>query len=283
MSLPSKNSQNREPKKLSVHLKNKRSLQSLSKEMAAHVKSELSDNTIDRTNDKEIVRPTIEAYEELERAFDFFNLHLFIQKFGVQLPHVMLTMPKSRRYQGYFQHDSWNTTRNECISASEIALNPQFFSSQVEVCQTLVHELVHLGQAEHPEIFGRPSPRGYHNKAFAKSMITIGLMPSTTGKPGGKTTGTSMSDYIIEGGPFASAYERFIRSGYEIRWSSMPLANSGQSFDGDKIEEEREQKKRSKTKYSCDVCHLNAWAKPQVKLAFVTCSRLMREDTGDRV
>ncbi len=232
--------------------------------------NKLPDNIINRTNNAETLRPTIEAYGALETTFDFFNHHLIVRQFGIQLPHVMLTMPKNSRYQGYFQHDSWGTNRNEHISASEIALNPQFFKSQIEVCQTLVHEMVHLGQAIYQEIFGRHSPRGYHNKAFAKSMIAVGLMPSTTGKPGGKLTGVSMSDYVIEGEVFACTYERFIQSGHEIRWSSK---NGGIKIK----EKERDQKRRSKTKYACAVCGLNAWAKPEIKIACVECAALMQE------
>ncbi len=250
----------------------------------------LPDKNIDRTNETTILRPTIEAYEALECAFDFFNYHLFVRQFGVELPHVMLTMPKHKRFQGYFQKNSWNKAKDQHIRASEIALNPQFFNSQIEVCQTLVHEMVHLAQAEFPKIFGQPSSRGYHNEAFAESMITVGLMPSSTGKPGGRKTGPCMSDYVIEGGPFAHSYEQFVEAGYAIRWASIPICGNGQEQtavnDGQTStgytsteERERDQKRRSKTKYHCSVCGLNAWAKPKAKLACVTCATVMREDS----
>ena len=236
---------------------------------------------LDRTKENKLLRPTIEAYGELESAFDFYNEFLFVRTFNVRLKNVMLTMPKHRRYQGYFQHKSWNSINNHHAYASEIALNPNFFNSPQEVCQTLVHEMVHLAQAEHPEIFGKPSPRNYHNKRFAQSMITIGLMPSSTGKPGGKMTGVGMSDYVIEDGQFAHAYEQFIKNGYEIRWSSSFVRNNTSNIDitnplssQDAV---HDQKRRSKTKYSCNTCGLNAWAKPQVQLACVTCSTLMQE------
>ena len=35
-----------------------------------------------------------------------------------------------------------------------------------------------------------------YNKEFAEKMMSVGLMPSTTGKPGGKTVGQKMSDYF---------------------------------------------------------------------------------------
>jgi len=61
----------------------------------------------------------------------------------------------------------------------------------METLQSLVHEMVHQAQAEFPDIYGRPSPRSYHNKWFAKTMISVGLMPSATGKSGGAQTGRS--------------------------------------------------------------------------------------------
>ena len=239
-----------------------------------------------RTNETEILRPTVEAYEALERAFDYFNVHLFVRTFGIELPHVMLTMPKHKRCMGYFQKNSWNRARDQRTCASEIALNPKFFASQIEVCQTLVHEMVHLAQAVYPKVFGSPSKRGYHNDMFAKTMITLGLMPSTTGKPGGKKTGVGMSDYVLDGGLFVCSYEQFVELGYEIRWSSMLVTSNGQASANDgqtpadnvnQDDREREQKKQSKTKFSCAVCGLNAWAKPQAKLGCVVCTTVMQK------
>ncbi len=49
-------------------------------------------------------------------------------------------------------------------------------------------------------------------------MIAIGLMPSSTGKPGGNTVGQRMLDYVIAGGPFESAVEDIIQQGFELIW-----------------------------------------------------------------
>ncbi len=112
-------------------------------------------------------------------------------------------------------------------------------------------------------------------------MIAIGLMPSSTGKAGGKITGVRMSDYVIADGAFANAYDQFVKSGHEIRWSSSFVRNSSSNIDttnlSDSQDAVQDQKRRSKTKYSCIACGLNAWAKPQVKLACVSCSTLMQE------
>ena len=39
-------------------------------------------------------------------------------------------------------------------------------------------------------------------------MKEIGLQPSTTGEPGGKETGQSVTHYILPGGPYATAYAK---------------------------------------------------------------------------
>jgi hypothetical protein len=54
--------------------------------------------------------------------------------------------------------------------------------------------------------FGKPSRNGYHNKGWGLLMERVGLMPSSTGKPGGKRTGQKVSHYILADGPFARAF-----------------------------------------------------------------------------
>ncbi len=49
-------------------------------------------------------------------------------------------------------------------------------------------------------------------------MEAIGLMPSDTGKPGGKKTGEKMADYAIDGGPFMQATEALLKTDFRITW-----------------------------------------------------------------
>ena len=39
-------------------------------------------------------------------------------------------------------------------------------------------------------------------------MESVGLMPSHTGKPGGRKTGQQMNDYTIKGSAFEKAFEK---------------------------------------------------------------------------
>lgn len=123
-----------------------------------------------------------------------------------------------------------------------------------------MHEQVHQQQY----CFGKPSRRGYHNKEWAMMMEAIGLIPSTTGKPGGRRTGGKVSHYIVENGPFAQAFKNFCfdeNALYRDLW-------------GDKERKER----RDKTKYSCPGCELNAWGKPNIRLACLECELELKAD-----
>ena len=52
--------------------------------------------------------------------------------------------------------------------------------------------MVHLWQHHR----GTPGRGRYHNQEWAEKMIEIGLMPTDTGKPGGRITGDHMADPI---------------------------------------------------------------------------------------
>lgn len=157
------------------------------------------------------MNPTSELYASLEEAYDFFNLTLFTSK----LPTVIFTVQRQKGVMGYFAADRWGNLRgNRC---HEIAINPSYIANSclIEVLQTLAHEMVHCWQYS----YGKPGRGHYHNREWAKKMIDIGLMPSSTGLPGGAITGQLMSDYIIEGGLFASTYDQLKgNNAFQLKW-----------------------------------------------------------------
>jgi len=87
----------------------------------------------DRNLNHQIDSPTIEAYGDLQSAYIFYNQHIFVDVLGIELPNIMLTMPKSERYMGYFQKKSWSSSESENIRSHEIALNPDWFVSLKEI------------------------------------------------------------------------------------------------------------------------------------------------------
>lgn len=76
------------------------------------------------------MEPTATTYEELRRAFDFFNDKLF----DGSLPPCLLTLQREKRTYGYFSAGRFGTRRGD--TTDEIALNPEYFAV-VPVIETL--------------------------------------------------------------------------------------------------------------------------------------------------
>lgn len=246
-------------------------------------------SNFDRTLENLPCRPTVEVYNQLEETFDFINHNIFYAQFGVHLPHVIFSTPRNARFMGFFNHDLWNKETETNTKASEIALNPLFFNNHLEISKTLTHVMMHLAQAKCSDIFGERSKGDlhYHNKSFAQAMIKIGLMPSSTGLEGGAITGVRMSECIIPGGLFDIAVQKYLSGGDKLIWSIPLNASDTASKQADGINSIhgtnaiRDRKRRSKTKYSCSVCELSAWAKPAVHLVCGKCSTRMMEEGND--
>lgn len=154
--------------------------------------------------------PTAETYEAIHYAYTYFNRTLFKDK----LPTCVITFQRQKRIMGYVSFKRWVNSSRQYVD--ELAINPEYFANYplIEICQTLCHEMVHIWQAH----FGRPSRRNYHNTQWAEKMKSIGLHPSTTGMPGGDTTGEKVGDYIVHGGPFHRACQDLINEGFMLRW-----------------------------------------------------------------
>lgn len=154
--------------------------------------------------------PTRETYAELQLAYDHFNAALF----DGQLPQCLITLQREKRTFGYFSAARFASLDGQ--TTDEIALNPAYFAvvPLVETMQTVVHEMTHLWQ----EHFGRPGRGRYHNEEWATKMESIGLMPSSTGAPGGKRTGDMVADYAIQGGRFLLACDQLLTSSFQLSW-----------------------------------------------------------------
>lgn len=209
--------------------------------------------------------PTRELYPDLQEAFDHFNRQLF----SSSLPQCLITLQRHKGAGGYFSPERFAHQTNAEIIVHEIALNPQYFEHRTpaEILSILVHEMAHLWQQHH----GTPPRRCYHNQEWARKMIAVGLHPSHTGEPGGKTVGQRMSHYIIEGGPFDRACAKL-------------LATHPPTFYRDLADEATARKKRaSKTKYTCPDCEQNAWAKPGASLICGECQSEMIPEGNEPV
>jgi predicted SprT family Zn-dependent metalloprotease len=208
-------------------------------------------------------------YRAFQEAYDFFNAELF----GGSLPHVLVTLQRHAKARGYFSPERF-TGRTEKIVVHELALNPDNFTGRTDedILSTLAHEMAHVWQQAH----GKPPRRSYHDREWAGKMKEIGLQPTTTGEPGGKETGQSVTHYIIRGGAYAKAYAKLKARGFQLRWQSIPAGPQGKA------------KKASKTKFTCPDCAQNAWAKADALLICGACYedgdgdiRLMLAEPGD--
>lgn len=199
------------------------------------------------------VKPTAETYRVLQEAYDHFNKNIF----DGQLPDCLITLSAEvRRAYGYYRNHPFAHTKLKDQSTDEISLNPFTFAgrSDREIYSTLVHEMVHLWQHH----FGQDNKKTAHDKEWADKMESIGLMPSSTGRPGGKRTGRRVSHYIIEGGDFDIAEKKF--KGV-INWRGAPIP--------------RVKKGSKRTKYTCPMCDTNAYGKPGLYLICGECEEGM--------
>lgn len=222
--------------------------------------------------------PTKQTYSELQHAYDYWNSHLF----NNSLPSCLITLQREKKTQGYFCYNRFINDSGDYTD--EIALNPSYFASHGlrETMQTLVHEMCHLWQYHQ----GTPGRRGYHNKEWADKMESIGLMPSSTGLPGGSRTGDRMADYVISNGRFDKLYEALIGEHFNVSWMDRVIecvnyqgVSVGVSSDtpGVRLEaienpiETQVSNRSNRVKYCCYSCNVNLWGKPNLNIICGEC------------
>lgn len=217
--------------------------------------------------------PTSQAYEDLQLGFEHFNQTLF----DGRLPHCLLTLTRKKRTLGFFGPERFTNTGGKI--AHEISLNPHYLElrGDYEALSTLVHEMCHVARYEFvpPNRNGGKGARGYHDRAFAKVMRSVGLVPSDTGQPGGRQTGYRMSHYVEAGGRFDITCRALLITGFSLRWRDkiqyavrpVPRSNlPAQIIEGPVP---------TRAKFTCQTCGLRAWAKPSARLGCVDCSSMM--------
>jgi hypothetical protein len=198
---------------------------------------------------------TESEYRTLQDAYDFFNGALFSGK----LPQVLITLQRHARARGYFSAERFQHRGPGQERIHEIALNPDGFvgRSDEKILSTLVHEMTHVWQEE----LGERGRGRYHNREWAQKMHSIGLMPSDTGEPGGKTTGDRVSHYILPDGLFATECCRFLKDAH-LSWESASengeVANPTRSV--------------TRCKFTCPICGDNLWGRAGAEPACGRCT-----------
>jgi predicted SprT family Zn-dependent metalloprotease len=216
--------------------------------------------------------PSVEFYGELQKAFSHFNEGLFENK----LPACLITLQRQKNTYGYFSPERFvSSETGECID--EVALNPSWFVVRTvpQTLSTLAHEMVHLWQYH----FGDPGRRAYHNREWADRMESIGLMPSNTGKPGGRRVGEKMTHYILEDGPFDRACRELMTREFTLSWldrfppqppsHALAAALTGGSASAAalaRVTPVQAENRSHRVKYRCPSCAAQVWGKPGMKL-----------------
>jgi len=198
---------------------------------------------------------TEKEYDAFQAAYDWFNRELFEGR----LPGCLITYQSRRGARGYYWHDRFHARRGKRTTA-EIAMNPEHFTgrSDRDILSTLVHEMVHLWQAR----FGKPSRARYHNRQWAAKMKAVGLMPSHTGKKGGKETGDRMTHYILADGPFAQSCRRLLATDFRLNWQARPTTPLPN---------------RNKVVYVCPSCGAKVWghSRHAQRLLCIPCRKVL--------
>ena len=196
-------------------------------------------------------RPSTAQSRAFERMCAYFARELFDEK----LPATILTFDRSVALPSTFHPDRWSP-RMGGPRVSEISLNPDLFRdlTKKKLAMTLCHELVHLWQHVHGRMRSRES---YHNVEWSEKLLSIGLVPSDTGRPGGKPVGQRMTQYAVPDGAFEKALARMPKT--------LALPFLGREARRTKTTD------RSKSKFVCLRCGDQAWGKPTLALDCRKC------------
>jgi predicted SprT family Zn-dependent metalloprotease len=220
--------------------------------------------------------PTNAQFAAYRAMWDWFNRVLFAGTLG----HVILNFSRSARSLGFFAPERWQNAGNQFTH--EISLNPTYLTREnaKDSASTLVHEMAHLWRHEQ----SNPPRNGYHDKQWADKMESLGLMPSDTGKPGGRRTGYRMDHYIMPGGAFERAFESMPAS-CQLPWT-CGVDEDATKGKGKKAKEkaaakEKEKDRKRKRKYSCPGCQLNVWGKAGLNLRCNDCYEALIVEGGE--
>lgn len=245
--------------------------------------------------------PSLTLYTALQAAFDHFNANLFEGR----LPPCLITLRSASRVYGYHHAGRFIAPDGQVLD--ELGMHPGFFTLRpIEtVMSTLVHEMVHHWQ----HFAGTPSPSNAHNRQWADKMLSLGLQPSSTGLPGGKNTGRSVSHYILPDGPFVPACKDLLSRGFTLPWldrhaptrpesqqavqealkkagivlemTPAPITQLPAQTNGSpSVWNPPSRKPATRFKYTCPKCQVKAWAAPNTQILCGVCHEAlaMNED-----
>ena len=233
---------------------------------------------------------TTQQFSTLDDLYAFYNVELF----GAALPDCIINLSRRPRSRGFFAYNLWaavyKNNSEDTEYSHEISINPDYMlRPAIDWHSTFVHEMVHLWQFE----FGKPARAYFHNREWVDKMESIGLIPSDTGKPGGKKIGQSIAHYIDPDGLYYKVFNSLdedalntLRLRYlpvisleSLKKSNYVITNPGdaggdESTEGAEVTGTEEETKISKSgirlKYTCP-CGNNVWGKSGLLIHCLEC------------
>ena len=148
-------------------------------------------------------------FTELAFAYSFLNHELF----DGYLNECVITTNRKYGSFGYYRPRGFNSG-GRCTD--EISLNAGYMA--VRTLRSTLATLTSLMCVKKNVEDGLDGKKGYCGRVWAETMQQVGLMPSSTGKPGGATTGYNNYFYIVGGQAFDIAYHRLRLAKFEITW-----------------------------------------------------------------
>lgn len=202
--------------------------------------------------------PSETQYRELQYAFRRINKRLF----KGALPNCLLTLQRKPRTRGYMSPAKFESRKNSVTVLDEIAINPAEMPEMTDaaILATLALNMCRVWQVH----FGKPGRGRYINKELADRMQVIGMISSSTGKPGGKRTGQHTGGYVQAGGPLDKLIKDILTTGWRFEFQDRQSAKR-----------EKDDRKVHRHKYQCPNCELAAWARPLANLICGDCALAM--------
>ncbi|MFH0783335.1 MAG: hypothetical protein V2B20_15480 [Pseudomonadota bacterium] len=187
------------------------------------------------------MKPTETQSAAYQKIFDYFNRRLFENS----LSNCMLSFSR-RRISSHTLFSSGQWCEKAGSAIPQISLNFQQLKEgePIELMAMLVAQMVHLWQ----EQYGKPSRKGYFNREWAEKMEEIGLIPSSTGLPGGKRIGQGIKHYIEDNDLFEKAFREMPT---DFLLPFRPEAFKGKIRGGFSVKE----------MYRCISCGTKVWGK----------------------
>lgn len=204
----------------------------------------------------------MEFYEQLNDAFDIFNKKLF----NSSLPLCVITLNRKTKVKGYFSAKRFISMDNGKSYKHEISINPDYFGvvSTKDLLSTLVHEMCHLVV----ENRGHKCTNGYHNIEWANEMLRVGLIPTSTGKEGGKKTGFKMTHIIKKDGEFSKVCDEILNKGFDLRFADRFTYGKEEINEKETVEKI---KSGIRYKYTCGCT--NIWGKKGLLIKCNKCNK----------